>query len=122
MTAAAEHVPSPADAPQFYADELVKEIRRRGGRVLRMRTAGVFTLTNDREVASWLLALGASPYRPPWAEQAFEDGPMGAYKRAHDGPLEWDLWIHIIPVLGEETIWEAAGRVGIRTVKAEDYA
>jgi hypothetical protein len=122
MTAAAQHVPSPADAPQFFADELVKEIRARGGHVLRMRESGVFALIRDVELARWLVKLGAKAYRPPWAELAHTDGPMGAYKRAHDGPIEWDLWIHIIPVLGEESVWQAAGRVGVETVAAEDYA
>ena len=112
-----QHVPSPADAPPFFADELVKEIRDRGCHVLRMRYVGVFALVRDKELAQWLVDLGARPYRPPWAE-LISEGPLGAYKRAHDGPIEWDLWIHIIPVLGEESIWEAAGRVDVPTVEA----
>jgi len=98
-------VPEP---PAYDADQLVAEIRRRGGRVYRMREVVVFCLTNDPEVADWLFGLGGSSFLPRYAT-ADPTLPPGSYKRAQGGPLEWDLYVHTIPVLGERRVWEAAG-------------
>lgn len=114
------HVPSPADTPQFTAAQLLEEMRQRRIRVYRMRERAVFALTNDPECAKWLLELGAKAYSPQHINPSF-DLPLGAYRRAPEGLPEWDMWIHIIEVAGEETIWEAAGKVA-PTVEAVDYA
>ena len=116
-----QHVPSPADKrPDFTAEQLLDEMKRRGARVYRMREVAVFALTNDPECARWLMKLGARTYTPRHSEGSF-DLPLGAYRRAPEGPPEWDMYVHIIPVEGEETIWEAAGRVA-PTVEAVDFA
>ena len=94
--------------PQFTADELVAEIRARGGRVYRMREIVVFCLTNDPEVAEWIFRLGGVSFVAPHAGVEYVE-PPGAYKRASGGPLEWDIFIHVIPVIGEKRVWEAAG-------------
>jgi hypothetical protein len=114
------HIPSPADAPQYTAAQLLEEMRERGCRIYRMRERAVFVLTNDAECATWLLELGARSYHPKSWEPSF-DMPLGAYRKAPEGPPEWDMWIHIIEVKGEETIWEAAGKVA-PTVEAVDFA
>jgi len=114
-------VPSPADTPTFTADELLQELRLRGARVYRMREVLVFALTNDAKLAEWLEALGGRPYLPRHAERLFMDLPPGAYRRARGGSAEWDIWIHTIPVRGEETVWEAAGRWA-REVEPTEFA
>ena len=114
-------VPSPADTPQYTADELLRELRERGGRIFRMREVFVFTLTNDQDVARWLLELGARGYRPYGAEVALQHLPTGAFLRAKGAQAEWDLYIHTIPVRGEETIWEAAARWA-KTVEPTEFA
>jgi len=100
-------VPEP---PQYTADKLVREVRKRGGRVYRMREIVVFCLTNDEQVAAWLLDLGAHPFRP-WSFTQTGSKTPGAYLRAPEGPIEWDLFIHTIPVAGEKRIWDAAGPI-----------
>jgi hypothetical protein len=100
-------VPQP---PSYTADKLLREIRRRGGRVYRMREIVVFCLTNDEEVAAWLLDLGGHPFAPR-SFRLTETKVPGAYLRAPEGPLEWDIFIHTIPVLGEKTIHQAAGPI-----------
>jgi hypothetical protein len=119
MTAAVSHVPSPADTP-LTAEEFLAKLRERGGRVYRMRQLAVFCLTDSPETAQWLLDLGGVPYLPRNATPG-EVTPRGAYRRARRGKVEWDIYIHTIPVQGEETIWEAAGRI-TDTVEAEDWA
>jgi hypothetical protein len=100
-------VPSPADAPTMTAAELVERIAERGGRVLRMKQPpSVFCLTDDPELADWLFARGATTFTARGLKN------NGSYKRARDGKDEWDVWIHPIPVLGEETAWEVAGHAG----------
>lgn len=98
-------IPEPA---QYDADTLVAEIRRRGGRVYRMRDIVVFALTNDPEVASWIFKLGGTSFLPHYGSVAHVE-PHGSYRRASGGPLEWDIYVHTIPVTGEKTIYEAAG-------------
>jgi hypothetical protein len=120
MAAVDEHVPSPAEPSLPTAEEFLAEVREREGRVYRMREHHVFCLTTNPETANWLLRKGGRTYLPRTANRSF-DSPLGAYRRAPEGPPEWDICIHTIPVAGEETIWEAAGRVG-PTVIATDYA
>ena len=105
MTPKLRVVPEPA---QYTADELVAAIRERGGRIYRMREIVVFCLVNDPEVAQWIFSLGGISFVPPHAGVEHVH-PPGAYKRSSTGPLEWDIFIHTIPVLGEKRIWEAAG-------------
>src|SRR5262249_41455893 len=84
------HVPSPADTPQFTAEQFLQELRHRGARIFRMREVFVFCLTNDPDVARWLLELGARPYKPFGTDVSL-GGPMGAYTRAKGGRAEWDM-------------------------------
>lgn len=121
LKAVPPYVPSPDDrGPEFTAEQLLAEMRERGARVYRMREHAVFALTKDPECARWLLGLGARPYTPRHSEGSF-DLPVGGYRRAKDGPTEWDLYVHIIPVSGEQTLWQACGGV-VPTVEATDFA
>jgi hypothetical protein len=120
MTTTVSAVPSPVDNPEFTASEFLDQVRERDGRVFRMQVHAVFCLTQNPETAQWLLDLGGSHYKPVGAIPGYA-GPLGGYLRAKGGMPEWDIWIHIIPVAGEESIWEAAGRVA-PTVEAVDYA
>lgn len=82
------------------ARELIEQIRKRGGRVLRMKEPpSVFVLTDSEPLVDWLFGRGATPVVT--AEP---------YKRARGGSVEWDVWIHPVPVLGDETLWEASAR------------
>jgi hypothetical protein len=107
MAVTEEHVPSPADAPEFTAEELLAHIAGRGGRIFRMAEILVFCLTQDEQLAFWLLKKGGKSFLPPALVPA-DLGPRRAYKRTSAGPWEWDIYIHTIPVRGEQTIWEAA--------------
>lgn len=119
--AVSEQIPSPADQPDPSAEDFLRELRGRGARIFRMRIPPqVFCLTQDPEVARWLHEVGASSYLPRSAEHAL-GGPAGAYQRARGGAIEWDFWVHLVPVAGEETIWEAAGRLA-RTVEADEFS
>jgi len=102
------------------AAELLAEMRARDARVYRMRAHAVFAITKNAETAKWLLSLGGRTYTPRHAEGSY-DLPLGGYRRAKDGPSEWDIYVHIIPVAGDETLWEAAGGV-VPTVEATDFA
>lgn len=98
-------VPSPADVPTMNARELIARIQGEGGRVLRMKQSpSVFVLTDNEQLVDWLFDRGASTFRNRDAKQD------GSYKRASGGTDEWDVWIHPIPVLGDESLWEAAAR------------
>lgn len=98
-------IPSPADAPTLTARELIERIRAEGGRVLRMKQEpSVFVLTGNAKLAEWLYERGGTSWTTRGANV------NGSYLRAREGIEEWDTWIHTIPVLGEETIWGAAGR------------
>jgi hypothetical protein len=99
------NVPEP---PRYTADTLLREIRKRGGRVHRMREIVVFCITNDEELAAWLLDMGGHTFLPRHHMVTGARVP-GAYLRAPEGPLEWDIYIHTIPVRGEKRVWEAAG-------------
>ena len=107
MSAAVDHIPSPADTPEWDADELVAELRARGCRIHRMREFAVFVLTNDQNVAHWVLGMGGVSFLPRNAVPA-DMGPHGGYLRARDGIMEWDVYVHTIPVRGEKSVWEAA--------------
>jgi len=103
----AKKVPSPADVPAFTARQLLNRIRRGGGRIYRMRMASVFVLTTNEQMALWLIKLGGKRYTPINADPST---PAGSYKRTPDGQIEWDVYIHMIPVFGDTTIWEAAAK------------
>lgn len=105
--------------PLMSAKSLLARIERAGGRVYRMPEVAVFVLTSDRELAHWLVKMGGKPYVSQGADPADE---AGSYLRARRGPREWDIYIHTIPVSGSLSIWEAAGRKGIETVEAVDFA
>ena len=92
-------VPSPASA--LTAEQLLARIKERGGRPYPMRSGDVFVLTDNQEVADWLLDLGGHPYKASGMSMGME----GGYLRARDGKREWDVWIHTIPVTGP-SVWE----------------
>jgi hypothetical protein len=87
------HIPSPADA-KWTAEEFLTEVRRRGGRIYRMPHLRVFALA-DGSLAAWLIEQGA--------------GEFGSYERAR-GVREHDIYLHRVPVSGEESIHQAAAR------------
>ena len=89
-------------ALELSAVELIEKIRESGGRVYRMREEPfVFVLTGNRKLAMRLLDLGGKV----WTHMAHaEEG----YLRARPDVREWDIYIHQIPVTGEQTMWEAA--------------
>jgi len=109
--AAVKRIPSPADAPSMTAKTLLRRIRREGGRIYRMRENHVFVLTDSSELAQWLLSLGAITYLPRGAEISLQVSPLGAFRMAKDSRPQWDIYVHPIPVLGETTVWEAAGEI-----------
>jgi len=95
---------------ELTADELIAKIRERGGRVYRKQEPpAVFVLTTDSNLVRKLRSLdGSAPVlrgtKPPEIYM-----PDRSYLRTRGGVREWDVHIHGIPVLGEKTIWEAAG-------------
>ena len=92
--------------PLREAAELLAEIHERGGRVFRMSEPDkVFCLTTDVGLAEWLVKLGARPFAPANADQTLNFMP-GAYKRAKNGTVEFDIYVHTIPTEG--SLWEAA--------------
>lgn len=112
-------IPSPADVPQFTARQLLRKIRREGGRVLRMREGAVFCLTQSEELAAWLIDRGGKPYAPVGGKPSYTR-PLGGYELADgDGLVEWDIYLHTIPVREGQTVWEAAGSTEI--VEATEY-
>lgn len=101
-------VPSPTDQPKITAKQLCAHVKKNDGRLYRMREFCVFVVTTNEKLAQWLLLQGASPYVP--AGSHVRRGEMrGAYRDSKKGPWKWDLYIHHIPVKGEQTVWEAAG-------------
>jgi len=94
-------VPSPAAA--LTAEQLVSKVKERGGRIYRMRQVRVFVLTGDVALAEWLLGLGGKGYTPTGSQH-----PPGAYMRTGQGPVEYDVWVHTIPLSGP-TLWETLG-------------
>ena len=92
--------------PPLAAAELLAKIRERGGRVYRMRAERAFCLTDDSEVAEWLLTLGARPFTPSGASP---NHAPGAYPRERGGKIEYDLWVDTIPVAEETSLWEECG-------------
>jgi hypothetical protein len=116
-------IPSPADTPEYTAEEFIRELAHRGARVYRMIEVAVICLTSDPEVAGWLHDLGATAYLPNHAERAIGMAglPHGGFQRERRGQVEWDFYIHRIAVSGDETIWDAAGRL-VRTVEPQEFA
>lgn len=86
------------------AEKLIERIKARGGRVFTLPSRMVFCLTTDPVLRDGLAELGAR-----YHSSSAGDGGPGGYPQARGGPLEWDLWIHTIPVEGEQTVYEAAG-------------
>jgi len=87
------------EEPAYSASEILEKIQAAGGRIYRGRELVVFCLIQDRDVLRWLLLLGAKLHA----------GGRDGYRRSSDGPIEYDLYLHIIPTSGEQTWWEAAG-------------
>jgi len=112
-------IPSPADQPEFSARSLLTMIVREGGHLFRMRERMVFTITQNAELAQRLITLGGLPYLPQ--DRAAPDAEVrGGFRDAPGGPMKWDIYVHTIPVRGEQTIWEAAERrpdVSLTTVE-----
>lgn len=86
------------------AEALIERIKARKGRVYCMPSRMVFVLTDDTELRDGLIKLGGR----------FHSGPglagSSGYKRSREGDaIEWDIWIHQIPVEGDTSIYEAAG-------------
>lgn len=71
-----------------------------------MREVCVFVLTDDQNLADWLIKLGGKPYTPRGMGERDEPG---GYMRSPK-KREWDIYIHTIPVLGTRTIHQAAGK------------
>jgi hypothetical protein len=91
--------------PERTAAELLAEIRDHGGRVYRMQAPDrVFCLTDDVKLAESLVQQGAKPFAPPNADQGLSWMP-GAYQRARDSKVEYDVWVHTIPT-GDHSLWE----------------
>lgn len=121
----AQRIPSPADAPTMSARTFLRQIKRKGGRIYRMRETCVFVLTNDGDLAAWLLSLGGKAYLPRGAEQSLIAAPLGAFRMAKGGNPTWDIYVHTIPTLGDESLWEAAATfnsVGLYEVGDEEPA
>ena len=114
-----QKVPSPADTPSMTARTLISRVLREGGHVYWMQELCVFVVTEDPELASWLLRLGGMPYLPSGAARISETQPRGAFRNAKDGPPKWDIYIHTIPVKGEQTVWEAADRKNVDLYEVE---
>lgn len=109
------------EQPLLSAARFLREVHRQGGRVYRMPEIYVFCITSNPDLAAWLIKLGATPYQPRGTVRSIHMLPLGAYERARGGTVEWDLYIHDLPVSGEETIHEAAGRFA-RTVEPTEFA
>src|SRR5262245_6725276 len=101
-----DDVPAPVPPP-LNALDIPYVISHRYGRIIRFRERLVTVLTNDPECAHWLIKQGGATFLPRHLEPG-QTGPFGSYRRSPGGPLEWDIYIHHIPVDGEETIWAAA--------------
>src|SRR4051794_5952218 len=100
-------VPSPSQ-PAYSARSLLNKVAREGGRIFHMRERLVFVVTENEDLARWLLSEGALPYLPRNAAVPTDVRLRGAYRNAPGGPLKWDMYVHVIPVRGEQTIHEAA--------------
>jgi hypothetical protein len=96
-------VPEPRPTPT--AAEVLAVIRERGGRVYRMREARAFCLTDNRELAGWLVRKGGVTFRGPGNDPALVDMP-GAYRRERNGKIEWDVWIERIET-SDISLWDA---------------
>jgi len=121
MTTSPSKIPAPADLPRHTARSLLREIDRRRGRIYRMRELCAFVLTDDPELARFLLNLGGRCYLPRWA-QPEHSSPLGAFRRAPGARPEWDIYIHTIPVRGDLSIWEAVGKKDWPTVDELEFS
>jgi hypothetical protein len=82
------------------AEYLLDRIREQGGRVYRMNEERAFVLTDNQELAAWLLDRGGRPYGN--SDPALTEG---GYRREAKGKVEYDIWISTIPVSGP-SVWE----------------
>jgi len=103
-------VPSPASTaePTYTARALLREIQKRGGRVYRMPLVSVFALTRDPDVAQWLVDMGGRRFVPVGMDVDVDGGYW--VDQSTKQIREWDIYIHTIPVRGDQTIHEAAKR------------
>ena len=83
------------------AEALIERIKARGGRVHCMPSRMVFCLTADEVLRDGLIELGGRYHAA--------SGVGGEHGYRMGERLEWDIWIHQIPVEGPTTIYEAAG-------------
>src|SRR5262245_4026724 len=88
------------------AEKLVERIRARGGRLFCLPSRMVFCLTTDETLRDGLAELGGRFH----STSAGQGGPGGCDR---GGKLEWDIWCHMIPVDGEETLYEAIRRLNL---------
>lgn len=98
MHVVADTPPAATGTPEWTSEALIAEIRGQGGRVYRLREQLVFCLTNNPELAEWLVEIGGQPYAP-------NGHTGGAYPRARDGSVEFDIYLQNIPVNGP-SLWE----------------
>lgn len=87
---------------RLRAAELIEHTREHSGRVHRF-AGRVFVITNNAELAEWLMKHGATAYTGTGARG-------DSYLRAPDGVREWDLSLNTVPLLDDdpEALWEAA--------------
>lgn len=87
-------VPSPALA--ITAAEVLAKVSTLGGRAFRAQRDRAFVLTDNPELAEYLIRLGGKPH----SKGVPDIQPLGGYWRA-PGVREWDIWVEMIPVTGE---------------------
>lgn len=89
---------------RLRAAELIEHTREHSGRIHRF-AGRVFVLTNNAELAEWLMKHGAE------VSPGVGKSSSGYYLRASDGEREWDLSLSTVPLLDDEpaeALWEAA--------------
>lgn len=88
---------------------LLARIEQKGGHILRFRELCVTVITANEELAQWLLDIGGVPFLPQNMTPT-DDAVRGAFRDAPGGRPKWDIYIHLIPVKGTESVWQAAKR------------